>query len=164
MKYLDKITSQLIDKYYKTKEKVDQFKKENVNELVLFSARGKGRETMKEENMDIGFKWALARQGELILTDKRIVFNKWNIEIEQIANAQYSKITGILNDVLVLKIKTKENRSFQIGTIYNSEILNQNVLNFHQEEVGFMLKYFGRIIRLYFIGMIVFYSFKNIFF
>ena len=164
MKYLDKITFQLIDKYYKTKEKVDQFKKENVNELVLFSARGNGRETMKEENMDIGFKWALARQGELILTDKRIVFNKWNIEIEQIANAQYSKITGILNDVLVLKIKTKENRSFQIGTIYNSEILNQNVLNFHQEEVGFMLKYFGRIIRLYFIGMIVFYSFKNIFF
>lgn len=163
MKYLDKITFQLIDKYYKTKEKVDQFKKENVNELVLFSARGKGRETMKEENMDIGFKWALARQGELILTDKRIVFNKWNIEIEQIANAQYSKITGILNDVLVLKIKTKENRSFQIGTIYNSEILNQNVLNFHQEEVGFMLKYFGRIIR-FFIGMIVFYSFKNIFF
>jgi len=152
---MDKILKALVDLIYGTNSKRKRFESQN-NESVIAADASKGIITKRNDNITRGADWIVSQRAVILLTDKQIVFGKWQIPIDNITTATLVKIKTLFGGGQVLKIDTKDNESYQFGMQVNDEWINQNTLNLTVENGKVKTSPFSWIIRIVAVGYLIY--------
>lgn len=141
MKHIVKVLMDLIYLYPVKKRK---FKKKYEKDIIIAYGACKGIKLESEEEVTRGVNWALSKRGFFILSDKRIVFNGWEIDIKDIEKSELLKYRS----GMVLKLKARNEVYYQFGLQYIRELLKQDCLDIEiiDEKVKYSL--FSIIIRI----------------
>ena len=152
----------LVDVAYLVPFKVKRFHTKHPNETVLVAGGSKAIRLKEDQKVSRGAKWIVAKRGVLILSDKRLVCGSWNIELDQIVNAQILKTKSFFVKALVLKIETKEVQHYQFGLQYDPKWIAQKVLPVKIEEGKIAYSLFSIIIRLALLGYIIWWIIQRL--
>lgn len=152
---MDKILKALVDLIYGTNSKRKRFESQN-NVSVIAADASKGIITKQNNDITRGTDWIVSQRAVILLTEKQIVCGKWQIPIDNISSATLVKIKSLLGGGQVLKIDTKDNKSYQFGMQANDEWTNQNSLNLTVENGKVKTSTFSWIIRIAVVGYLIY--------
>lgn len=131
--------------------KIKRFKRNFPHEKILMNAATKAILSPQENNLERSAKWITSRRGILILSEKRLLCGDWEIELQDIVEAELIEIRSLFMKGLVLKIKDNQDRHFQFGLNYDKKWLetdSQDLLGVNLKKGKMGYSPFSIIIRL----------------
>lgn len=114
---------------YGTPRAVSRFLARYPDEDVLAAGATKAR-VFSERNDEVqrSLGWATARRASLILSQKRLICGDWNIPLDSIDSSSYLRLSRRWSKALVLRVHTKDAKSYQFGLSHDEAWLTQNAL------------------------------------
>lgn len=150
---MNKFFKKLVDIIFRVSYKMKKFKLKFPNDKIITASGTKALHGKIEEDLTYNVKWITSVRNVLILTDKRLYSGKWNIELDQIEEANLVKIKQLLISGFVLKIRTKDQNFYQFGLQYDPIWLDQNILDMKIEEGKVKMSLFSLLLR--FVSIII---------
>lgn len=135
----------------------NRYERENPNEKVVAADGSKAITTKGDRNIERGLEWVGSKRAVVMLTDKRVKCDNWDIPFENIETVQLLKIGSLFGQGQVLKIKTKDNNHYQFGMQFNPEWTDQSVLPLTIEQGKIKTSTFSLIVRLIAIGYLIYW-------
>ena len=158
---INQLLKGFVDLIYGTAQVRKNYQLNNPVETVMAADASKGIVTTDNQEIKRGIDWVTSQRAVILLTDRNIICGKWKIPLENIANAQLSKINSLFGSGQVLKIQTKDNINYQFGMQINPEWTTQQIvpLTLVREKVKYSA--FSIIVRLFLIGYILYWCYEK---
>jgi hypothetical protein len=153
---IDKILKGLVDLFYRTKSVRSKFEHDNPEERVLAADGTKGIITEEESDIQRGTDWVVSKRAVILLTNKKIKCDTWEIPLENIKNAELVKVKSLYGTAQILKIKTNE-KNYQFGMQINPEWTNQDKLQLDIKDGKIKTSFFSVVIRIVLIGYLIYW-------
>lgn len=112
--------------------------------------------TKDNKEIERGLDWITSQRAVILLTNSKIICEKWTILLENIHSAQLLEINSIFGKGQVLKIQTKDNKNYQFDMQFNNKWLIQNVLPLKLEKAKISNSLFSIVLRIFIICYIAF--------
>ncbi|ERJ13755.1 hypothetical protein [Haloplasma contractile] len=160
---MSQLLNKLIDKLFRVKDNIKNFKEQYPNEEVLVAGGTKAVQGLKDEEISYNHKWITSYRTVLILTNKRLYTNQWKIELENIIEAKLIKIKSLFFKGFVLKVSTTDKKFFQFGLQDDPLWLDQKVLELKIEDGKVKMSRFSVLLRLTLLIIFLLFIYKAMF-
>lgn len=147
----------LVDLIYGVGPAKTKYEKENPTEKVVAADGSKAITTTEDKDIERGLDWVGSKRAVVMLTNKRLKCDNWDIPLENIETAKLVKLNSFFGDGQLLKIKTKDNTYYQFGMQFNPEWTDQIALPLTLEQGKIKTSTFSFIIRLVAIGYLIYW-------
>jgi hypothetical protein len=154
---INRLQKGLVDLIYGVGQVKTKYERENPTEKVVAADGSKAITTNGDKDIERGLDWVGSKRAVVMLTDKRVKCDNWDIPFENIETAKLLKISSLFGQGQVLKLKTKDNNYYQFGMQFNPEWTDQNVLPLTLEQGKIKTSTFSLIIRLIAIGYLIYW-------
>ena len=158
---INRLQKGLVDLIYGVGRVRTKYERENPDEKVVAADGSKAITTKGDKEIERGLEWVGSRRAVVMLTDKRVTCDNWDIPFENIETAQLLKIGSLFGQGQVLKIKTKDNNHYQFGMQFNPKWTDQNVLPLTFEQGKIKTSTFSLIVRLIVIGYFIYWALER---
>ncbi len=158
---INQLLKSLVDLLYGTRRIRRKFERENPDEKVLAADASKGIVATSSEEIKRGLDWVTSQRAVVLLTDQRIVCEKWTIPLNNISTVQLLKVNSLLGNGQVLKIQTTDNKSYQFGMQLNPEWTSQQKLPLILEKGQIKHSAFSIIVRIMVIGYLTYWFYER---
>ena len=158
---INKLMKGLVDLIYGTGRIKSKYLNENPTETILAADGSKGIVTTDNENIQRGLDWVTSQRAVVLLTDKKLICDKWIIPLENIKTVQLLKIHSLFGAEQVLKVQTDTEENFQFGMQINPEWTKQQVLPLTLEKGQVKNSAFSIIVRLVLIGYLIYWLYER---
>ena len=155
---IDKLQKSLVDVVYAVARGKSKYERDNPDEKVLAADGSKAIMTRGDQDIERGLAWAGSKRAVVMLTNKRLKGDQWDIPLENIQTARLLKIGSLFGQGQVLKLKTKDNEHYQFGMQFNPAWVAQKVLPLTLEQGQVKTSALSWVVRLIAIGYLVYWA------
>lgn len=157
------LLKRISDAIYGTVRIKQQFLNDHPDETVLASDASKSVMTTSEQEVSRGLNWVTSQRAVVLLTNRRLVCEQWDIPLDHIKKAQLMKYISVFGSGQVLKITTVENDNFQFGMQLNSECTEQDALPLFLEKAALKSTIVSIVLRIVLLAILAKWLVDNLF-